>query len=72
MTRLYWGAVFPSGMCTVCAFRLAQPIDAPVLLNMPRVFIYIALTAWALTAAGLVRDMARRRGRTARRGKETT
>jgi tellurite resistance protein TehA-like permease len=52
---LYWGAVFPLGMYTVCTFRLAQALDVPFLLAVPRVFVVIAIGAWALTMSGLVR-----------------
>jgi tellurite resistance protein TehA-like permease len=57
---LYWGAVFPLGMYTVCTYRLAHAIDAPYLLVIPRVSIYVALAAWAITMAGLVRTIVRR------------
>ena len=51
---LYWGAVFPLGMYTVCTFRVANMIDEPALLLIPRVFLYVALAAWTLTFAGLL------------------
>jgi tellurite resistance protein TehA-like permease len=54
---LYWGAVFPLGMYTVCTFRLAQVIEAPFLLWIPQAFIYIALTAWSLTMFGLMQHL---------------
>jgi tellurite resistance protein TehA-like permease len=57
---LYWGAVFPLGMYTVATFRLAQAIDAPVLVAIPRWFVWIALAAWTLTMFGLVRTLLRR------------
>jgi tellurite resistance protein TehA-like permease len=57
---LYWGAVFPLGMYTVCTFRLAVAIDAPYLSVIPSVFIYVAITAWSVTMLGLVGRLVRR------------
>ena len=55
---LYWGAVFPLGMYTVCTWRLAQAIDVPALMAIPRVTVYIALAAWTATLAGLLHQLA--------------
>jgi tellurite resistance protein TehA-like permease len=57
---LYWGAVFPLGMYTVCTFRLSEVLDAPVLLAIPRVFVFVAIAAWLLTMTGLVRSLTAR------------
>lgn len=57
---LYWGAVFPLGMYTACTFRLTQVMHAEILLFLPRVFIYIALAAWAITLIGLLHQLASR------------
>jgi tellurite resistance protein TehA-like permease len=51
---LYWGAVFPLGMYTVATVRLSQAIDAPVLMAIPRAFVFVAVTAWGAALAGLI------------------
>jgi tellurite resistance protein TehA-like permease len=57
---LYWGAVFPLGMYTVCTFRLSQAFAMPALLVIPRVTIVVAFAAWAVTLGGLLRSLVRR------------
>jgi len=58
---LYWGAVFPLGMYTVCTFRLSHTVDAHFLVEIPRVFVFVALAAWTLAAFGMVWTLARSR-----------
>jgi tellurite resistance protein TehA-like permease len=50
---LYWGAVFPLGMYTVCTLRLSQAVAAPYLASFAAGFVYVALAAWCLTAFGM-------------------
>ncbi len=56
---LYWGAVFPLGMYTVCTARLSQAIAAPYLAAISGVFIYLALLAWAATLGAMVAHLLR-------------
>jgi tellurite resistance protein TehA-like permease len=51
---LYWGAVFPLGMYTVATARLSGALDAPLLMAIPRISVYVALLAWTLAALGLL------------------
>jgi tellurite resistance protein TehA-like permease len=54
---LYWGAVFPLGMYTVATIHVAHVTRLSFLLWIPHAFAYVALFAWILASAGLVRRL---------------
>ena len=54
---LYWGTVFPLGMYAVCTFEMVRAMSLDFLLPTARVFVYVALLAWATTFVGLVRSL---------------
>jgi tellurite resistance protein TehA-like permease len=58
----YWAAVFPLGMYTVCTQQLIDVLRLPFLGFIPAGFVWVALAAWVLTFAGLVRHVVRRGG----------
>jgi tellurite resistance protein TehA-like permease len=52
-----WSAVFPLGMYAACTFEMARAMDLDFLLPIARVFVYVALVAWATTFVGLIHSL---------------
>ena len=62
---LYWGAVFPLGMYTVCTFQLSKAISFEPLLLIPRYFVFLSLAAWLVTFVGLIHSSLPRKSKAA-------
>lgn len=62
---LYWGAVFPLGMYTVCTYRLATTVDAPFLGMIARISVYVAMLAWTAALLGMLHGLWQRSRRAA-------
>ncbi len=59
----YWGMVFPFGMYTACTFQLANALNFPPLLVIPRYFIFLALAGWIAVSLGFMTTLAKRPAR---------
>ena len=59
----YWGMVFPFGMYTACTFQLANALNFPPLLVIPRYFIFLALAGWIAVSLGFMTALAKRPAR---------
>jgi tellurite resistance protein TehA-like permease len=62
---IYWSLVFPLGMYTTATLTFVRATGFDFLSFIPRSFVWIALAAWTLTFAGMVRAMIRAAGRRA-------
>jgi tellurite resistance protein TehA-like permease len=54
-TARRWATVFPLGMYAACSFAVATLSHAPVLADFARVWVWVAVAAWALLTIGLLR-----------------
>jgi tellurite resistance protein TehA-like permease len=52
---MFWSLVFPLGMYALATYRLSLAADFPPLQWLPRVMLWVALGAWAITMAGALR-----------------
>ncbi|MGH6788959.1 MAG: tellurite resistance/C4-dicarboxylate transporter family protein [Pseudolabrys sp.] len=51
-TPMLWSLVFPLGMYAVASLRLSDAAGVPLLTTLSEAMVWIALAAWAATAAG--------------------
>jgi tellurite resistance protein TehA-like permease len=52
-----WSIVFPLGMYTTASWNISHVIGLPFLMVIPQVFAWVAIAAWCLTFAGMLRRL---------------
>jgi tellurite resistance protein TehA-like permease len=52
----YWSTVFPLGMYAAATWSLSHAVDADFLLVIPRIFVWVAVAAWAVTFIGMMQS----------------
>jgi tellurite resistance protein TehA-like permease len=57
---VYWGAVFPLGMYSAATHQMSLALGLDFLEPVARGFLYLAMAAWLLASAGLLRRVVRR------------
>lgn len=55
-TPMYWSLVFPLGMYALASLRLSLASDFPPLRFISSGMVWVALSAWLITAAGLAQS----------------
>ncbi len=56
----HWSMVFPLGMYTACSYQFGEAAGLPVLVDISRYFIYLALAAWTVVCIGMAVSFGRR------------
>lgn len=56
---LYWSVVFPLGMYSACTHALGVELGVALLVRVAQGFLWVAVLAWAVVIAGVVRRLAR-------------
>jgi tellurite resistance protein TehA-like permease len=54
-TSARWATAFPVGMYAACSFLTGAALEAGGIADFARVWVWVALAVWAVTAAGLIR-----------------
>jgi len=55
----FWGMVFPLAMYTTSTYQLSQALGLSFLTAIPRVIVFVAISAWLIVFAGLTHHLYR-------------